>query len=156
MEMNLDITSSAFVNNESIPLEYTGKGKDISPPLEIDGIIPEGRSLVIVMDDPDAGMGVFTHWIIWNIPASYSQIPADIPGKGIVASLGGAIQGINDFNVLGYKGPKPPSGTHTYRIKAYVLDNILDLKPGADAAALADAIEGHVLQYGLLRGKVSH
>lgn len=156
MEMDLVITSTAFANDETIPDEYTGKGKDISPPLDISGINPEGRTIALIMDDPDARSGVFTHWIIWNIPVRNNFIPADIPGKGNVAILGGAVQGINDFNTLGYKGPKPPSGVHAYRIKAYILDNVLDLKPGSDVSDLLKAIEGHVLQYGLLRGKVSH
>lgn len=156
MEMNLEITSTAFENDGMIPVAYSGNGENISPPFEIKGIAAEGRTIAIIMDDPDATIGVFTHWLIWNIPVRMSRIPADVPKKETVPSLDGACQGRNDANRVGYTGPRPPSGTHTYRIKAYVLDTNLDLHPGEGKAALQNAMEGHILQYGMLRGRFSH
>jgi Raf kinase inhibitor-like YbhB/YbcL family protein len=156
MDISLSVASTAFENDGYIPADYTGKGRDISPPLEITGIGPEGKTIVIIMDDPDAPRGIFTHWLIWNIPVNYHSIPADVPKSDTVSILGGACQGMNDFNKTGYKGPLPPSGTHKYRIKAYVLDTVLDLKPGSDLNGLLKAMNGHILQYGLLTGKFSH
>lgn len=153
---NLNVTSPAFENNGIIPVKYTGKGEDISPPLEFNTIAPDAATIAIIMDDPDAPGGTFTHWLIWNIPAGYKNIPAAIPREKVVAMLGGASQGLNGFGDIGYRGPLPPSGTHTYHIKVYVLDTVLNLEPGAGKSELQDMMKGHILQYGLLKGKFSH
>ncbi len=154
MDNTLNITSSAFKNKDYIPSKYTGQGKDISIPLEFNNI-DEGKSIAIIMDDPDAPFGTFTHWLIWNIPISTTKIPENISTDNVVSSLGGAIQGKNDFGKIGYKGPNPPSGTHNYKIKVYVLDIFLNLLAGSSKGALEGAINGHVLHTGLLEGKFS-
>ncbi|MDO8685544.1 MAG: YbhB/YbcL family Raf kinase inhibitor-like protein [Clostridiales bacterium] len=153
MEINLKVTSTAFSYDGFIPSEYSADGENISPPLTVGDVVSGAASIAIIVDDPDAPFSTFTHWLIWNIPVQYSEMPEGIPQSGRVDVLGGAIQGANDFGISGYKGPSPPSGTHTYRFKVYVLDTILSLVGGSDKKSLQTAMEGHILQYGLLRGK---
>ena len=152
---NLEVISEAFENGGEFPVKYTGRGEEISPPLGFINITPEAKSITVIMDDPDTPLGTVTHWLLWNIPAKYTRIRADVPRESIVESLGGACQGRNVFRKTGYLGPKPPFGTHTYRIKVYVLDTFLDLKLKANKKQLEKAMEGHILQYGLLEGKFS-
>ncbi len=143
---------SVFGDGERIPTKYTCDGEDVSPPLTIEGLASNAKSIAIIVDDPDAPMGVFTHWVIWNIPP-VSRIPEGIPKKAVINEPIKAVQGINDFGEIGYGGPCPPPGKpHTYRFKVYVLDTTLDLKPGATKEELEKAMEGHVIQYGELRG----
>jgi Raf kinase inhibitor-like YbhB/YbcL family protein len=152
---NLQITSSAFKNGGIIPKQYTGKGEDISPPLEIKGVAPLAKSVAIIVDDPDIPIPFlsFTHWVVYNIPADIAEIKENIPGEEVIIDLGGAMQGKNGFGRIGYMGPKPPFGTHTYRFFVYSLDTVLDLKPGATRKQLEKAMEGHILQTGLLEGR---
>lgn len=141
----LELSSQAFNSGESIPEKYTFDGSDISPPLNISGA--EGETLAIVMDDPDAPGGTFTHWLIWNMPGNTTQIPEGIPQKETGEELGNAVQGTNDFGEIGYRGPKPPQGEkHEYRIFLYTLDRELDLNPGATKNELGEVMEGHILQ----------
>jgi hypothetical protein len=147
------IIKSAFEDGGFIPEEYTADGRDISPPLIIENVPPEAETLAIIVDDPDAPMGTFTHWLIWNIPADVSEISKNIEKKERVKGLNGALQGKNDFNELGYMGPAPPSGVHTYRFYVYALDDQLDLEAGADKETLLNAMEGHVLQKAVLKGE---
>lgn len=147
MEKDL-VIKSAFEDGGYIPEEYTADGKDISPPLIIENVLPEAKTLAIIVDDPDAPSGTFTHWLIWNIPADIKEISKNIEKKEKVA-----LQGKNDFNDLGYLGPAPPSGVHTYRFFAYTLDVELDLEAGADKESLLNAMEGHVLQKAVLKGE---
>ncbi len=127
--------------------KYTCDGEDISPPVEIYGVMENAKSLAIILDDPDAPFGVFTHWIIWNIPPDTENIPEGIPKEPIVESPIRAVQGKNDFGKFGYNGPCPPSGIHKYRFKLYVLDTTLSLGPSATKADLENAMKGHVLQF---------
>lgn len=147
------IIKSAFEEGGFIPKEYTADGRNISPPLIIENVLPEAETLAIIVDDPDAPGGTFTHWQIWNIPAEISEISKNIEKKEKVKGLRGALQGENDFNELGYKGPAPPGGVHTYRFFVYALDDKLDLKAGADKETLLKAMEGHILQKGVLKGE---
>ncbi|KXA92859.1 hypothetical protein AKJ66_03395 [candidate division MSBL1 archaeon SCGC-AAA259E22] len=141
----LELSSPAFSSGGKIPSKYTFDGSDISPPLNISGA--KGESLAIIMDDPDASGGTFTHWLIWNIPANTTQIPEGIPQEETVGELGNAIQGTNDFGEIGYRGPKPPEGEkHEYRIFLYTLDRGLDLNPEASRDGLEEAMEGHLIQ----------
>ncbi len=154
MPNNLEVISPAFADNGFIPVRFTGQGLNISPPLIIGNTSGNVKSIAIIMDDPDAPMGVFTHWLIWNIPAEISIIPEGIPNEAIVYSLGGALQGINDFGRLGYGGPLPPIGQlHTYRIKVYALDAFLPAIAGIGKLALENELTGHIVQFGILRGK---
>jgi len=147
------VIKSAFEDGGYIPEEYTADGRDISPPLIIENVPAEAETLAVIVDDPDAPNGTFTHWLIWNIPAAVSEISKDIEKKEEVKELKGALQGKNDFNELGYLGPAPPSGVHTYRFYVYALDDQLDLKAGADKETLLRAMEGHVLQKAVLKGE---
>ncbi len=142
---------SVFKNHERIPEKYTCDGEDISPPLEIVNLSDKAKSIAIIMDDPDAPFGTFTHWIIWNIPPT-SKIPEGIPLGKEISKPFKAYQGKNDFGKYGYGGPCPPPGKpHRYFFKVYVLDTTLDLKD-ATKEQLISAMEGHIIQYGELVG----
>jgi Raf kinase inhibitor-like YbhB/YbcL family protein len=154
---NFSVTSPAFKNGEYIPIKYSGIGENISIPLAFHNIDPRGKSIAIIMDDPDAPTPKpFVHWLIWNIPTSITSIPEDIPPSEIVLTLDGALQGKNTTGEVGYIGPNPPSGTHVYKIKAYVLDYFLDIEAGSTKEELEKEMEGHILQSSLLEGKFSH
>jgi len=143
-KMTIQLSSPAFEQGEMIPDRYTCKGEDISPALEWAGM-PEGtRSLALVCDDPDAPMGIWVHWVIYNIPAETASLPEGVPASQDTLT-GGAIQGTNSWGRSGYGGPCPPSGTHRYFFRLYALDSSLDLGPGATKALLLKAMEGHVL-----------
>lgn len=137
----LQLTTSAFEGGEPIPEEFSCVGADRSPPLSI-GNVPEGTaSIALVVDDPDAPDGPFTHWLLWDVPPDVSSIPAAVPTTPTVESLGGATQGENDFGDVGYRGPCPPSGsTHTYRFTLYALDSPLGVSAGANREIVQSAI----------------
>lgn len=143
-----------FGDGETIPVEYTADGENVSPPLEISGAPEHTVSFAIIMDDPDAPGGTFTHWLIWNIGGATVEIPAQIPNSENVWLENGEIrQGVNDFGRIGYSGPDPPAGNlHHYRFRAFALDSLLELKGGATRSELESAMEGHVLGQGILTG----
>ena len=139
----LAISSSEFINNEPIPTLYTCLGEDINPPLTISGIPPQTQSLVLIVDDPDAPMGIWVHWVVFNIPPAQFGIPAGTsPG----------MQGANDFGRNAYGGPCPPNGTHRYFFKLYALDSVLDLNEGATKDEVEKAMEGHIIGQAQLIG----
>jgi Raf kinase inhibitor-like YbhB/YbcL family protein len=136
-----------------IPERYTCDGTDVSPDLAWTGI-PEGtRSLALICDDPDAPMGTWVHWVLFNIPPDETGLPAEVAPEASLSN--GAIHGTNDFSRLGYGGPCPPGGTHRYYFKLYALDTKLNLDSGATKAQLEDAMESHILAEGQLMGKYS-
>jgi len=139
------ITSSAFKNNELIPDKYTCKGQDISPPLEFLYIPKNAKALALIMDDPDAPSGTFTHWLVWNIPSSTTEIEE---GERIPYP-----QGINDFGRQYYKGPCPPSGVHRYFFTLYALNKKLDLKDGTSKDELLKVMRGSVIEKAELIGR---
>ncbi len=141
----MKITSSAFENNQQIPLKYTCDGQDINPPLEISEVPKETKSLVLIVDDPDAPMGTWVHWLVWNIDPSIAKIEENSMPQG-------AVQGQNSFGKAPYGGPCPPSGTHRYFFKVYALDIKLELDSSADKNALESAMEGHILDKAELIG----
>lgn len=141
----MKLTSPAFEDGGNIPSRYTCDGDNISPPLEISEM-PEGTAvLALVMDDPDAPMGTFDHWLVWNIPKETTKIEEGIEPQGI--------QGRTDFAKTGYGGPCPPSGTHTYRFKLYALSKELGLREGAGKSQLEEAMKGSIIQETVLKGK---
>ncbi len=145
------IKSPEFDYGEMIPVKYTCDGENISPPLEWDKI-PEGtKSFVLICDDPDAPMGTWDHWILFNIPADIKGLSPGI--KPLEKLENGAVHGKNSWGKLGYGGPCPPYGTHRYFFKIYALDTLLDLKPGATKKEVLKAMEGHIIGYGELMGK---
>jgi Raf kinase inhibitor-like YbhB/YbcL family protein len=131
---------------EQIPDEYTCEGKNISPMIEVRGL--NATSMAVIVVDPDAPSGVFTHWIIWNMPPA-EIIPEGIPGSATVTNPISAVQGKNSFGKIGYLGPCPPPGNpHRYSFSVYGLDKMLDLQPGASRQDLEREMEGHISQKG--------
>jgi len=145
----ISVSSLAFRSGEKIPEQFTCKGANISPQLQFPGVPPEARSIVLIVDDPDAPTGLFTHWLVWNIDPNTRQIAEK-------TSPFGAAQGTNDFGRVGYGGPCPPSGTHRYFFRIFALDQKLQLKSGAKRAALDKAMAGHILARGEVMGRFSH
>jgi Raf kinase inhibitor-like protein, YbhB/YbcL family len=143
---NMKITSSAFQEGGEIPSKFSRNGGNVNPPLRIEGTPTSAKSLVLVVDDPDAPVGLFTHWLVWSIDPKTTEIPE----KGVPK---GAVQGTNDYPNLGYGGPQPPSGTHRYYFKIFALDQTLDLRPGAKRLELDKAMSGHVVAQGQLMGR---
>ncbi|MFQ5815484.1 MAG: YbhB/YbcL family Raf kinase inhibitor-like protein [Candidatus Hydrothermarchaeaceae archaeon] len=142
--IQMEVSSSAFEHNQPIPGKYTCEGEDVSPPLAISGVPGEAKSLALVVDDPDAPMGVFDHWIAWNLEPDTREL-----SEGVHVET----QGKNDFGELRYRGPCPPPGPmHHYRFKVYALDAMLDLPRGATKGQLEEAMEGHILAKGELVG----
>jgi Raf kinase inhibitor-like YbhB/YbcL family protein len=147
----LSISSPAFKEGESIPLEYSFDGLDVSPQLDWHFIPKETQSLVLIFDDPDAPNGTFTHWVLFNIPPNINGLSKSIP---LIPKLAdGTIQGSNDFGVIGYRGPCPPPGfPHRYSFKLYAVDKQLNLQAGSSKNKVEDAIRGHILSQGQLTG----
>jgi len=143
----MKITSSAFQQGGNIPSKFTCDGANTSPPLQISDMPSEAKSLVLIVDDPDAPSGLFTHWAVWNISPQTSAIAEGSTPKGA--------QGTNDFGKSGYGGPCPPSGTHRYYFKIFALDRELDLPSGAKRSELNTAMKGHVIGQGELMGRYS-
>jgi Raf kinase inhibitor-like YbhB/YbcL family protein len=143
----MKITSSAFQEGGNIPSKFSCDGADTSPPLQIADVPSGAKSLVLIVDDPDAPSGLFTHWTAWNISPQTSTIAEGSPPKGV--------QGTNDFGKSGYGGPCPPSGTHRYYFKIFALDRELDLPSGAKRGQLDAAMKGHVIAQGELIGRYS-
>ena len=140
----LKISSPAFKDGTLMPRKYTCQGDDISPPLVISGLSQNARSLVLIVYDPDAPMGNWDHWVMWNIPLVGSI------GEGTVPA--GALQGVNSFGDIRYGGPCPPSGTHRYVFKLYALDTLIGLEEGATRSSVEDAMKGHVIDSAQLTG----
>ena len=141
----MKLTSTAFEENGLIPKEYTCDGKDVNPPLTLGGVPPEAKSLALIVDDPDAPMGTWVHWVMWNIEPGLKSI-----GQNSVPA--GAVQGLNDFRTNRYGGPCPPSGTHRYFFKLYALDAMLKIGPKSTKADLEKAMAGHIVGQGQLMG----
>ena len=134
----MKIRSTAFENNQPIPKKYTCDGDGINPPLAFSEIPQNAQSLVLIVDDPDAPSGTFTHWTIWNIDPGLLGISENsIPS--------GAIQGNSDAGKIGYVGPCPPSGTHHYFFKLFALDSKLDLSSGSKRKDLDQAMANHII-----------
>ncbi len=134
---------------ESFPQEHTCDGDDISPRIEVSNLDTENaESMAVVIEDPDAPQGIFTHWLIWNIEPT-NTIPAGIPQQGEVSDPVNAVQGENSFGDVGYAGPCPPEGKeHTYNVEVYVLSKKLDLPAGSSRADFEDSLTGYVRQNG--------
>lgn len=144
----MKIASSQFNNNGNIPSRYTCDGDDISPPLNVSEIPQGTKSLVLIVDDPDAPSGDWVHWVVWNIPPDIRKIEENsIPQGGI--------EGVTDFGSAGYGGPCPPSGTHRYQFKLYALDNTLDLDISAEKKDVEAAMQGRILDQTTLVGLYS-
>ena len=131
-----------------IPEKFTCKGANQNPPLQFQGVPVNAKSLVLIVDDPDAPGGTFNHWLVWNIAPATREIAANsVPA--------GAVQGKNDFGKAGYGGPCPPA-LHRYFFRVFALDRKIDLGPGGTRSALDQAIAGNVLASGELMGRFGH
>jgi len=146
--VDFKLESSAFSLGEEIPKKYGYKNDNLSPPLKIDGIPTDSKSLALIMDDPDA-MGavgkVWVHWVIWNIEPNTTEI-----SEGLTPS--GSIEGKTDFGEIGYGGPAPPDKRHTYVFKLYALKIKLDLQKGSTKAQLEEAMDGKIISQTTLKG----
>lgn len=138
----MQISSTEFESNKSIPLKFTCQGKGVNPPLSIQGIPQEAKSLVLIVDDPDAPGGDFVHWIVFNAP-----IVEHIPEGSVLGK-----PGLNSLGKLGYVSPCPPTGTHRYFFKIYALNTMLDLNQGVSKKDLENAMQGKILDQAQLMG----
>jgi Raf kinase inhibitor-like YbhB/YbcL family protein len=147
----LEVSSAAFENGSSVPTQYTCDGADLSPPVAWEGQPEETAEIVVIMDDPDAPSGLFTHWILYSVPPDAGGLSEGIPAGTELPD--GSMQGVNSFGKTGYGGPCPPPGDpHGYRIRVYALDTGSGLDAGADRGTVTAAMEGHVLAAGELTG----
>jgi len=153
VRVGLMVTSQAFKSGEPIPSKYACDGEDVSPPISWSGPHEQIRSYALIVDDLDAPMGAFTHWVIFNIPAADSSLQEGVPTVGTLSD--GAIQGRNGFGKIGYAGPCPPSGTHRYVFHLYALDTLLSLQAGASQGDVLEAMKGHILADAELTGLYS-
>lgn len=150
-QASMRISSSAFEEGAEIPTRFTCDGEDVSPPLAISGVPENARTLALIVDDPDAPVGTFVHWLLWNLPPDLRELPEDVPPDDVVKQLGDARHGFTDFKRVGYGGPCPPDRRHTYRFMLYALDTALDLEAGANRKQLDDAMNGHIIADAILR-----
>jgi hypothetical protein len=151
--VSLALSSTAFVNGQAIPATYSCKGRDLSPPLAWSEPPAGTLSFAIIVEDPDAPAGTWTHWVIFNIPAATRGLSEGVrPDPEL---FDGSLQGSNSSGKLGYQGPCPPSGTHRYYFRLYALDTVLGLSSGVDKRTVLNAMEGHILAQGELLGTFS-
>jgi Raf kinase inhibitor-like YbhB/YbcL family protein len=147
----MQLTSSAFLAGEPIPAKYTCDGNNVSPPLQWSGAPPGTKSLALLVDDPDAPMGIWVHWVLFDLPANTTELAEDLAKSQYLPN--GSKQGLNDFKHLGYGGPCPPPGKpHRYFFKLYALSAPLDLKPGVTRKEVERAMDKLVLAQGQLMG----
>jgi Raf kinase inhibitor-like YbhB/YbcL family protein len=150
--VNILITSDAFLEGEEMPTKYTCDGDDLSPGLRWSDIPPNTKSLALICEDPDAPSGTFTHWVLFDLPPTVTELPEGVSTAKRLAN--GAVQGQNDFNRVGYGGPCPPPNDsgHRYYFRIYALDIELQLQGGARREDVVPAMVGHVLATGHLMG----
>jgi Raf kinase inhibitor-like YbhB/YbcL family protein len=154
-DMSLELKSDAFVNGQSIPAKYSCIGKNISPALTWNDPPAGTQSFALIVDDPDAPVGTWVHWVLFNIPADERSLPEDLPVTGKNVDPNAIYFGKNSSGNTRYDGPCPPSGTHRYFFKLYALDSLVNLLPGATKDELLKAMQGHILAQGELMGTFS-
>ena len=148
----ISISSDAFNDSTSIPVEHTCDGEDRSPPLSWNTVPAGTQSIALIVDDPDAPGKTWVHWVIYNLPANTTGLPGAVPKNKTLDD--GSLQGKNDFGRIGYNGPCPPPGKpHRYFFRVYALDTALSLKSGATKSQLESAMSGHILAQGEMVGK---
>ncbi len=149
--MSLNLSSDAFKNNRPIPPRYTKDGQNLSPALAWQGEPQQTASYAVIVEDPDAPRGVFTHWVCFNIPAQTHGLPTGVPKTDSIGET--AVQGKNDFGSTGYDGAQPPPGKpHHYHFEVFALDTILPLRAGVTKRELQNAMQDHVLEKAELIG----
>ncbi len=150
--MSITVTSEAFASGEAIPKKYTGEGENVSPPLSWKGAPKATKQFALICDDPDAPTeDPWVHWVFYGIPGGVDSLPEGIDGS---ARPAGAVDGVNSFGSVGYRGPMPPRGhgAHHYHFKLYALDTELALKPRLGKSTLLKTIRPHILAEGELVG----
>ncbi|HET9947501.1 MAG TPA: YbhB/YbcL family Raf kinase inhibitor-like protein [Longimicrobiales bacterium] len=146
------LRSDAFADGRKIPLEYTCEGDDVSPPLQWADVPADAKTLVLIVEDPDAPRPPWIHWVLFNLPAEGTpSLARDLSGSGRLPA--GTVEGVNSWGTVGWRGPCPPSGTHRYVFRSWALDHALDLPPGTSAAEVRDAMQGHQLAEATLTGR---
>jgi len=151
--MEFNLTSEVFLEGAPIPSEYTCNGEDVSPPLAWSGAPDNTSSFALIMDDPDAPMGTWVHWVLFNLPGDANALDVGLPSEAEFPD--GSRQGTNSWGRLGYGGPCPPSGNHRYYFKLYALDTSLVLSESAAKEDVLAAMEGHILMETELMGTYS-
>lgn len=145
----MKLESPAFDDGGKIPEKYGYTRENVNPPLEFEDVPGDARSIVLLMDDPDAKKPagkIWDHWTVWNIPPGTRRIDeGSLPGE--------AEEGVTDFGSTGYGGPNPPDREHTYRFRAYAVDRKLDLSPDTTKEDVLDAIDGHIIEEAKLEGR---
>jgi len=150
---SITVSSPAFPRGGVIPAKYTCDGADVSPPLAIENVPAQAKSLLLLVYDPDAPRGTFVHWVLYDVPRGLSAVPEAVPRDPAVKGLG--LQGRNDFGKIGYNGPCPPRGDRAHRYVFLVVAlNVesLGLEPGSSWRAVLDRARGHVVAYGYTYG----
>jgi Raf kinase inhibitor-like YbhB/YbcL family protein len=147
----MEVLSSVFNDGAMIPDKYTCDDIDISPPLKWSSVPDGTKTFAIICDDPDAPMGTWVHWVLFNLPANINELSEDVPLLEILPN--GAKQGRNDFGKIGYGGPCPPGDTHRYYFKIYALSEELKVEAGITKSELLKAMGGHILSEGQLMGR---
>ncbi len=153
--MSLTLTSDTFVNGQSIPAKFACTGRNISPALAWSEPPAGTQSFALIVDDPDAPMGTWVHWVLFNIPADARSLQEDLPVTGKNVDPNALYVGKNSSGKVGYDGPCPPSGTHRYFFKLYALDTLISLLPGATKDQVLKEMEGHILAQTELMGMFS-
>ena len=149
--MKLDLTTPAFAEGGLMPQKHAFDDKNLSPALRWCGVPAGAKSLALICDDPDAPQGTWVHWVLYDVPPATAGLAEDVAKSPELC--GGAMQGVNDYQKIGYGGPCPPPGKpHRYFFKLYALDTKLERKPGLTKTELLQAMDGHVLAEGQLMG----
>lgn len=146
--MAMTIQSNAFHEGELIPSKFTCDGQDISPQLSWKEVPPNTAALVLIFDDPDAPMGTWDHWVLYNIPSKTTEF-----AENIQSLPAGTLEGLNSWAKRGYGGPCPPDRIHRYYFKLYALDKPLDLPPGRSKKDVENAMKPHILAEAVLMGR---
>ncbi len=147
---DMELTSNAFANGESVPARHSCDGEDISPSLEWSQPPQNTQSFTLICDDPDAPRGTWVHWVVFNLPSETRVLPEGVTSESGLPA--GSLHGKNNWGDTEYGGPCPPGGTHRYYFKLYALDTTLDLKTGAGKSDVLHAMDGHVLAQAELMG----
>jgi len=140
-----EFASSAVADGQSFDARYTCDGDDVSPALSWTGVPDEARELALVVDDPDAPSGLFTHWLLYGVSPEVTSLPEGVPDGGELETPTPLRQGENSAGEVGYRGPCPPEGQHHYVFRLLALDAELALEAGADRAAFDEAVAGHAI-----------
>lgn len=151
----IQLSSPVFKEGQTIPKRYTCDGEDVSPQLSWKDVPAGTKSLALIVDDPDAPVGTWVHWVIYDIPPSLNGLQEGTPKTPAVDGIG--VQGVNGFRKVGYGGPCPPKGSsHRYFFKLYALDQLIGLPARASKADVEKAMKGHILAQGQLMGIYGH